>query len=69
MIMDETMTRMERELMAAQELLFLVLDHIGEPVVIDMETARKRLTQDRRIDLDLNHETNQWTLKVVTIDE
>ena len=67
--MNDEMTRLEREVMAAQELLFLVLDHIGEPVVLDMEKARERMSRDRRIDLDLNEETGQWILKVVTIDE
>lgn len=65
--MNEEMTRGERELLAAQELLFLVLDHIGEPVVLDMDSARERLTRDRRIDLDLDDKTGKWTLKVVTI--
>lgn len=66
---DEKISNLEDELRVAQELLFLVLDEINAPVVIDAEAAKKKGSSDRRIDLDLDEKAGTWTLKVVTIAE
>jgi L-alanine-DL-glutamate epimerase-like enolase superfamily enzyme len=57
----------EDELRVAQELLFLVLDYIAEPVRLDIDQARERMSADRRIDIDLDEQNNQWILSVVDI--
>jgi L-alanine-DL-glutamate epimerase-like enolase superfamily enzyme len=57
----------EDELRVAQELLFLVLDYISEPVRLDIDQARERMSADRRIDIDLDEQNNQWILSVVDI--
>jgi hypothetical protein len=48
-------------------LLFLVLDYIAEPVRLDIDQARERMSADRRIDIDLDEQNNQWILSVVDI--
>jgi L-alanine-DL-glutamate epimerase-like enolase superfamily enzyme len=58
---------LEDELRVAQELLFLVLDYIAEPVRLDIDQARERMSADRRIDIDLDEQNNQWILSVVDI--
>jgi hypothetical protein len=57
----------EDELRVAQELIFLVLDYIAEPVRLDIDQARERMSADRRIDIDLDEQNNQWILSVVDI--
>lgn len=64
----EEIERLEQEARAAQELLFLVLDHIGEPVVLSIESVKERMKGNRRIDLDLNEEEGVWVLKVVDLE-
>ena len=53
---------LENELRVAQELLFLVLDQMGEPVVLNVAEARERMNNDRVIDLDLDEQADTWTL-------
>lgn len=66
---EQKIAHLEQELRVAQELLFLVLDHIDEPVVLDVEESKKAMKADRMIDLNLNDEDGTWTLQVVTISE
>lgn len=65
---DDRVAQLENELRAAQELLYLVLDQIGEPVVINAEEARERMKAERAIDLSLDKEAGTWTLRVVGIE-
>lgn len=44
---------LQRELIAAQEMLYLVLDEIGEPVRIHAASAKDRIRNDRIIDAEL----------------
>lgn len=64
----EEIERLEQEARAAQELLFLVLDQIGEPVVLSIESVKEKMKGNRRIDLDLNEEEGVWVLKVVDLE-
>jgi len=65
--MTTEIEKLERELRVAHELLFLVLDYVGEPVVLDAHASKSVFKDDRMIDLDLNDEEGTWTLRVVTI--
>lgn len=65
--MTDNIEQLEQELRVAQELLFLVLDHIGEPVVLDIEESKKAIQPDRMISLDLDEEAGQWVVQVVTV--
>lgn len=65
---NERVAELEKELRAAHELLYLVLDKVGEPVVLDIEESRERMSADRAIDLSLNEEAGTWTLGIKTIE-
>lgn len=66
---EKKIAELETELRVAQELLFLVLDHIDEPVVLDIEEAKAKIHEDRVIDLDLNEQSGTWTLQVVSLGD
>lgn len=65
--MSTEIEKLQQELRVAHELLFLVLDQIGEPVVLDAVAAKEAFKDDRMIDIDLDDENGLWTLQVVTI--
>lgn len=62
---EKKIADLEQELRVAQELLFLVLDEVGEPVVIDSDEAKRKSMTDRMIDLQL--EDGNWVVQVVEI--
>ncbi len=64
---EATVESLGQELRAAQELLFLVLDQIGEPVVINIDEAKNVMKQERMIDLQLDDESNNWVVSVVKV--
>jgi len=66
---EQKIAELEQSKRVAEELLFLVLDHVGEPVVLDIEESKKEMKADRMIDLQLDAEAGTWTLQVVTISE
>lgn len=66
-IYEEKIAKLEQELRVAQELLFLVLDELDEPVVLDIEESKAKAINDKRIDLDLNDKEGTITLQVVSI--
>lgn len=69
MTVTNEIQQLKDELRVAQELLFLVLDHIGEPVVLDIATSREKIMADKAIDLQLDKATERWVLQVVNINE
>lgn len=64
---ERKIAQLEQDKRVAEELLFLVLDHVDEPVVLNIEEAKSQMRADRIIDLDLNAEDGTMTLQVVTI--
>lgn len=60
-------SNLKGELQAAQQLLFLVLNHVGEPVVLDIEESREAIRSDRMIDITLDEENQNWVLSVVDV--
>lgn len=59
----------EDELRVAQELLYLVLEQIGEPVELTSERLRNGISKDRMIDLELDNQRDVWVLRVVEISD
>lgn len=59
----------EQELRVAQELLFLVLDEIDQPVILNVEEAREKMNKDRMIELELDEEAGTWTLFIKDIPQ
>lgn len=64
---EKKIAELEGELRVSQELLFLVLDKISEPVVLSISESRERMKNDRVIDLDLDEQAGTWTLQVVDV--
>lgn len=57
--------RLERELLAAHEMLYLVLDAIGEPVQVEAETMQSKMDKDgRMIDATLDADGVYWTFQI-----
>lgn len=63
---EQKIAQLEQDKRVAEELLFLVLDRIDEPVVLDVSESKKLSTKDRFIDIDIDVENDTWTLQVVT---
>jgi hypothetical protein len=58
---------LRKELTAAQELLYLVLDHVGEPVRLNVSKAREKMKSNRLIDLSLDEDGETWVIQVKEI--
>lgn len=59
----------ENEARVAQELLYLVLEQIGEPVELTSERIHAGIRKDRMIDLELDSQRDVWVLRVVEIPD
>lgn len=57
----------KKELRGTQEMLFLVLDEVGDPVVIPAEGLNDRITQDKMIAIELDEASQLWTFKVEVV--
>lgn len=67
---DELLNKVEslqRELRGVQEMLFLVLDTVGEPVQVPVEKVKTVGQSDKGIDITLDTDNQYWTFRVVTI--
>lgn len=58
----------KKELRGTQEMLFLVLDEVNEPVVIPSKGLNDRITQDKMIAIELDEEAQEWTFKVEVVN-
>lgn len=65
---EEKISRLETELRAAQELLYLVLVEVDQPVVLNAAESRERMQEERVIDLSLDEEAGTWTLQVIEVE-
>lgn len=65
--MSEETERLERELLAAQEMLYLVLDAVGEPVRIPAAEAKDRIKPDHVIDVSLEDD-DVWVFSVKEVN-
>lgn len=63
------MSEHEKSRRVAEEFLFFVLDHIDEPIVVDIEEAKKSKINGRAIDVDFNIEAGTVTLQVVNVPD
>lgn len=64
---ERKIAQLESEKAVAEQLLFLVLDKVDEPVVIDLAYARDRIKDSVMIDMQLDEEAGTWTLQIVEI--
>lgn len=65
---DEKIAELERERLAVEEMLFLVLDAVGEPVEVTVEAMHDNKS-DRMIDIQFDEVKNSWVFKAVTVTE
>lgn len=65
-VLEGVIEKLEQDKSVAEELLFLVLDHVGEPVVLNIAEAKKRMQVGKRIDVDFDYDNGTCTLQVVT---
>lgn len=61
----DTMSEDEKARRVAEELLFSVLDFLGEPIVMDIDRVKKIKIEGRAIDIDFDQEAGTVTLQVV----
>jgi hypothetical protein len=66
---EKKIAELEQRARVAEELLFLVLDTIDEPVSFDVDEAKAKMSSDRIIDLQLDDDHNLWTLQVITVGQ
>ena len=63
---DKKIDELERELIGVQQMLYHVLDTIGEPVVVTHDSLKEGITGDKMIDISQGDDQN-WTFKLVSI--
>jgi hypothetical protein len=64
---EDELAAVKKELRGVQEMLFLVLDEVGEPVNIPALELNERITKDKMISIELDEDTQLWTFKVEVI--
>jgi hypothetical protein len=64
---DEDVRELEKGKRVAEELLYLVLEKIGEPVELTSERLRGGIVGDKMIDLTLDNQRDVWTIKIVEV--
>lgn len=52
----------------AEELLFLVLDYVGEPIILDIEESKKKLSTDKGINVEPDEEAGTWKLEALSVE-
>lgn len=63
---DKKIDELERELTGVQQMLYHVLDSVGEPVVVTHESLKRGIPGDKMIDITQGDDLN-WTFKLVGI--
>lgn len=58
---------LRRELRGVQEMLFLVLDTVGEPVQVPAEVVSNGIEGDKMIDITLDTDNLFWTFRIVEV--
>lgn len=64
---ENIVAQLEQDKRVAEELLFLVLDYIDEPVVLNIEESKKRISNDRVVDIEFTPEEGTVTLQVAEV--
>lgn len=61
---DRRIEELERELRGTQEMLFLVLEAVGEPVYVPSSRVKAGIVGDKMIDVTLDEEAGEWVFGV-----
>lgn len=61
---DKRIEELERELRGTQEMLFLVLEAVVEPVYVDAQRVRDGIKGDKMIDVTLDEKAGEWVFSV-----
>lgn len=67
---DELVKKVEalqRELRGTQEMLFLVLETVGEPVQVPAEVVSGGIKGDKMIEITLDTDNLYWTFRTVNV--
>jgi hypothetical protein len=59
----------DREIRGLQEMLYLVLNEVGEPVTVTDEIIKAGIVGDKMIDITQNEEDKTWTFRIVDIQK
>lgn len=63
----DRIAELEREKRGVEEMLFQVLNHIGEPVEIPLTTLNEGIVGDKMIDITLHGDIQAWVFRVVDV--
>ena len=66
-IEEQKIAELERELRGVQEMLFLVLDEVVEPVQVPAAKVKAGIRGDKMIDITLDTDKEFWTFRVKDI--
>lgn len=67
-VYEEQIEQLGNELRVSQELLFLVLDYVGEPVTLNIDEAKEKTIGNRLLDLNFDNEQRTVTIQIVDAD-
>lgn len=65
--LEEKVAELTREKRAVEEMLYQVLDAVGEPVEVPDEKIKKGIVGDKMIDVTHQADINAWVFRVVVI--
>lgn len=61
---EKRIEELERELRGTQEMLFLVLEAVVEPVYVDARRVKDGIQGDKMIDITLDEKAGEWVFSV-----
>ena len=61
---DYKIAELERELLGVQEMLYLVLDEVNEPVAISARRLKEEVSGDRMIDISMTEDEKFWVFSI-----
>lgn len=66
---ERTTEELERELRGTQEMLFLVLEAVVEPVYVDARRVKEGIKGDKVIDITLDENAGEWVFSVKDVED
>lgn len=67
-IWEEKVEALEKELRGTQEMLFLVLEAVVEPVHVDARRIKDGIKGDKMIDITLDENAGEWVFSVKDVE-
>lgn len=65
--LEEKVVELERAKRGVEEMLYLVLEEVGEPVQVEAAKMQEKVTADRAIDITLDSDGLYWTFRTLEI--